>query len=146
MDSNQRTPLAALYREDKESFDLHVNETYKALAGYPQHIKYFKGWFNNTRSIAKYEVMKFRGTICLCTVSVRTSNSEATHQSNEAQMPMKLMGIMSPEEHLPKLTEQLDQWIKHVLTQRGDWNYKIISRQSTMANGSIEMNAIDNLA
>jgi len=135
-------PIAALHSEDKESFDFHVSETYKALSGYHQHIEYFRGWFNNTRSIAKYEVMKVRGTLC----KVGTSNSEATHQSNEAHMPMNLMGIMSPEEHLLKLTERSDQWIKRDLSQRRGWQYKTLSRKSTMVNGSIEMDAIDNLA
>ena len=137
-------PVAALHSETKGSYDFHVEETYKALSqlGYPQHIQYFKGWFNNTRSIAKYEVMKERGTLC----TVGTSNSEATHSSNEAHMPMKLMGIMSPEEHLLKLTKRSDEWIKRDVTQRGRWNLKSTSRKTKMTPGSIEMDAIDNLA
>ena len=96
-------PLAALRSENK-SFDFYVGETYKALLEYPQHID-VKKWFDNTRTIAKYEVMKVRGTRC----TAGTSNSEATHQSNEAHIPMKLMRMMSPEEQLLKLTHRSDQ-------------------------------------
>jgi len=135
-------PEAALHSFTKEDFEYHCQKTYDALAQFPEHIDYFKRYFKNTKSIAKYEIMKIRGSLC----TVASSNAEATHSSNESHHPTKLMGIMSPEEHLLQLIKRNDEWIRRDKTEHGELEFQRAHLGSRMAEDSIEHQALHTLA
>ena len=81
----------ALNCTTKVEYDTHVAAVYKAFEQFPEHVKYFKKYFDHPESIAKYSIMKIRGGMCC----ISSAAAEQCHSSNEIACPTKIMGILS---------------------------------------------------
>jgi len=135
-------PEAALNCTTKEEYNYYVQKTYDALAAYPQHIAYFRSFFDNPRSIAKYAIMQVRGSLC----TISSANAEQVHSSNEVHVPTKMIGIVTPEKHVQKLVARNDEWVKRDLLEQQELQLSRASFSQSMVPGSMEHDALITLA
>jgi len=91
-------------------------------------------WFNNPKSIAKYEIIKVRGPLC----TIVSSNSESLHSSNESFMPATPWGIMTPDNHMHELTKRNNEWIHRDLTAKSKYNLSRASGVENMPDSSMQ--------
>jgi len=94
----------ALNCKTKVDYDTHGKAVYKAFEQFPLQVKYFKKYFDNPDSIAKYSIMKIRGSMRCIT----SAAAEQCHSSNDVACPTKIMGIVSPEQQLLEMLRRSD--------------------------------------
>lgn len=86
----------ALDCETKEVYDINAKKVYENFAAYPEYVKYFKKYFSDLASIARYHIM----SICGSLGTISSAAAEQCHASNEWLIPTKIMGIASPEHQM----------------------------------------------
>jgi hypothetical protein len=132
----------ALDCHTEQEYHDHCNKLYHEMVEYPNHVEYFKKYFNNPKSIAKYKIKKVRGSLCC----IASSNAEATHSSNEAAVPTALIGIVSIQEQILLLLKREDDWIRRDLTEHQELELFRASKSCHMTESSIEFNALYSLS
>ncbi len=85
----QRHLEGALNCRTQLEFKQHKSDLYIALADRPKDIDYFREYFDNPESIARYKILGVRGSLGMVT----SSNAEAGHASHEHSVPTQMIGI-----------------------------------------------------
>jgi hypothetical protein len=111
---NRRNLEGALDCTTKEKYDHHVAAAYEGLKAFPNHVTYFKKFFDDPASIAKYSLSAMRGGLC----TITSAAAEQTHSSNERAVPTKLFGLVTPERQMLELTRRADNWIRRDLEEK----------------------------
>ena len=83
-----------MHSEGALNYKDHLSMVFEGFVSYPKHVKYFKTYFDDSQSIAKYTISKIRGGFCTFT----SAAVEQTHSSNEVAVPIKIIVIVRPEE------------------------------------------------
>ena len=122
----------------KEDFEYHVSQINEGLKAYPQHVQYLKGYFDDPKSIAKYEIAKIRGGL----VTITSAAAEQMHASNEVALPTKLMGIVSPEEQFYEFSRRGDEWVRRDLEAESKLELFQFRSMRTLHQDSIESKAL----
>ena len=104
----------ALDCSTKEAYQTHVQAVYDGLQAYPAHVEYFKNYFDDPASIAKYSLSQIRGGLC----TISSEAAEQTHSSNERALPTKIFGLVTPEAQMRELTRRSDNWIRRDLEEK----------------------------
>jgi len=84
-----------------------MEAVYKVFERFPEHVKYFKKYFDRPESFAKYSIMKIRGGMCC----ISSAAAKQCHSSNDIVCSTKIMGIISPKQQLLEMLRRSDDWI-----------------------------------
>lgn len=135
---NMQLLFNVLESTTKKDYDANVEKVYTSLQAYPQHVEYFRSYFDKPQNIAKYCIMKIRGSLC----TVTSSAAEQMHSSNESVVPTKIMGIVPPEEQLFEMVKRSDDWIRRDLEEDAELQLEQARLSKNMASGSAEFKAL----